>query len=86
MVYRLLSYSGVSFPINSAPIAALFLCAVLYMGWKGMAIASMIWLSSYPFLSLLQGYSVSVGFLASFSGLSIIAMLGFSLRIQFLIF
>lgn len=80
MVYRILSYSGVGFPVNSAPISALFLCAVLYAGVRGAVIASVIWIVSYPFLSLLQGYEVSDGMLASVVGIVLTVWLGLALK------
>ncbi len=80
MAYRILSYSGVSLPVNSAPISALFLCAVLYAGLRGAAIASAVWIVSYPFLSLLQGFEVSDGLLASLTGIGVTVWFGLFLR------
>jgi len=77
MVYRFLSYSGVDFPINSAPIAALFLCAVFYAGSRGLAVAGIVWCVSYPVLSFLQGYGIGADLLASLVGLAIIISAAF---------
>ena len=76
VAFRVVSTLVPDFPANSAPIAALFFCGAILSGRGGVLISAILFLASYPILSLLQGYPVGTDFLVSLVGFSAIAVLG----------
>jgi len=68
VIYRVASCLVSDFPVNSAPLAALFFCGVVLAGRTGAVIVSLLFFVSFPVLSLLQGYSVGVDLLVSVAG------------------
>ena len=78
--YRIAACLFGDMPVNSAPIAALFFCGVLVAGKSGAIITSLLWLATYPLLSLLQGYPIGMDFLASLFGFGLIVLLAFQVQ------
>jgi len=70
VVFRVVECFQGGVPINCAPIAALFVASFFLQKLRGVAVASIIWLLSYPFLSLLQGHSFTDGLFSSILGLA----------------
>gem|GEM_PF-1889658 len=62
-------------PFNSAPLAAFFFCGVLFSGRVGMWICSVLFLISYPLLSLIKGYGIGWDFPVSVLGFALIMLI-----------
>lgn len=69
VLYRVVSCVVEGVPVNSAPIAALFLASYYFSGRMGLLVSATVWGASYPLLSWLQGYPLGGGFWTSVIGL-----------------
>lgn len=77
LAYRVAGCFMDGIPVNSTPYAALFFCAVYYLGMRGLMVSSLVWILSYPVLSLLQGYAIGQDLWASVLGFSCIVGFAF---------
>jgi len=66
--------------MNSAPLAALFFCGVILAGRAGVVISSVLFLASFPLLSMLQGYQVGMDLVTSVIGFALIILLALKLQ------
>ncbi len=82
-VFRVVSIVVDGFPINSAPLSALFLCGLWFAGARGLMLTGVLWLVAYPLLSVLHGYAVGADFIASVVGLASVTGIAYFMMQRF---